>query len=182
MKIAGTGSRKLANHPGLMHTVMLELRDMLLVEKAKHDKLEVISGMAEGFDEVIAYAAMIASVPFHAYIPNDGYGDYYWAKNSVTGRDRIQDWNKLISAAASVQYICNGIYQNGIHSNFVRNCAMVEDSDYLWALVNKEMVDNANSLIALKIRKLGPGTKHCVDYARSVGRDIRFIELDVDLN
>lgn len=149
--IAGTGSRKLV----LDKEKYLEMADkisVLLVEaKAEHgDNLLVISGMAEGFDEVLAGSALLEGVSLLAAIPNHGYGDYYWKRNSLMGLDRTVPFTILTDYARStggVHYVCNNIYENGKHSNFIRNEWMADRANIVW-------VYNPTSR----------GTKHCYEY------------------
>lgn len=97
--------------------------------RAKYPDLHVISGMAEGWDEAIAKAAMRNSIPYTVMIPNKGYGDYYWRRNSLLGVDRSATFATLCEHAREVVYVCDSLYVNGVHSNFVRNQAMVDACD-----------------------------------------------------
>ncbi len=96
---------------------------------AKYPNLHLISGMAEGWDEAIAKAAMRNNIPFTAMIPNKGYGNYYWGRNSLLKIDRMNTFNQLVNAASNVIYVCSSLYVDGVHSNFVRNQAMVDACD-----------------------------------------------------
>lgn len=127
--VAGTGSRSLAKESSKFDTVLLVTKDRLALIQALFGKVEVVSGMAEGFDELIAFAAIQLDIPFHACIPHSGYADYYWRRNSVTGSDRLDTFQFLLDRAASVEYVCYSIYVNGVHSNFIRNERMVELAD-----------------------------------------------------
>ena len=121
--IAGTGSRSFVP----TDLARAQLHHHLGAVLAAHPDLELMSGMAEGFDEFIAREAIATGLPFHAAIPNRGYGRYYWGQHSLTGRDRLAEFNELVSQARTVVYVCgNNLYLNGMHSNFVRNQHMVD--------------------------------------------------------
>ena len=96
---------------------------------AKYPELHLISGMAEGWDEAIAKVGMRNGIPYTAMIPNKGYDDYYWRRNSLLGVNRINTFNELYYKAHEVVYVCDSLYVNGVHSNFVRNEHMVNMCD-----------------------------------------------------
>lgn len=128
----------------------------------------IISGMAEGFDKAAAMYALSKKLPLHCVVPNPGYGHYYWGQNSFTGKDCEAEFHSILGRAHHVSYTSemiapepvNGLYYQGLHMNFHRN---------------HQMVDMCELLIAWKVGPLSRGTKECVDYARSVDRDILFI-------
>ncbi len=161
-KIAGTGTRKLITDLVQMEKVICQISDTLRAAKAARGEIIVISGMAEGFDEALARGAIKAGVPFHAYIPHPTYGQYYWGKNSLTGRNRNQEFDSLKGQAAYVVVVANSLYLNGLHVNYHRNIAMVDACDILWAYRPTSGITT--------------GTKHCVDYAISVGRRIYYVD------
>ena len=135
--IAGTGSRSLILDEGKMNKVQEYLIDLLTRAKAKHgNNLVVISGMAEGFDEALARAAMCVGVTLIAAIPNKGYSAYYWRDNSQLKVDRMDSFQELAGYAhrsGGVHYVCGkDIYVNGKHSNFVRNEWMADRADVVW--------------------------------------------------
>ena len=92
------------------------------------DELIVMSGMAEGFDHLLAVTALKLNIPLWCAVPNRGYGQHYWRKNSLTCRDQYAEFCRLIDAAYRVTYVCSDLYVNGQHSNFVRNSWMVEQA------------------------------------------------------
>lgn len=155
MIVAGTGSRSLA---ALAETDFKKYRqlcdDVTAYLRSLNDSdLVVISGMAEGFDEILAFAAVELQIPLRAYIPNKGYGEYYWKKNTCSGEDRYDVFFTLLDYAkrtGEIRYVCNAIYSNSIHSNLIRNWAMVDDCDLL-----------------LVYNPVSPGTKSCYQYALS---------------
>lgn len=126
--VMGTGSRSIVTHPDRKEIYQI-LNNKVLEIFSAHPDLVIISGMAEGWDEALAVVAMRNAIPFHAYLPNKGYGDYYWRRNSQLKRDRWNRFNELCAAAAEVIFVCDNVYVNGHHSNFVRNDAMVAASD-----------------------------------------------------
>ena len=155
--IAGTGSRSLILDEGKMNKVQEYLIDLLTQAKAKHgNNLVVISGMAEGFDEALARAAMCVGVTLIAAIPNKGYSAYYWRDNSQLKIDRMDTFQDLAGYAhrsGGVHYVCGkNIYVNGKHSNFVRNEWMADRADVVW-------VYNPTSR----------GTAQCYNYCRTNG-------------
>ncbi len=136
--IAGTGSRELVLDVEKRRKVRDYLVDLLTQAKAKHgENLVVISGMAEGFDEALARAAIQADVPFIAAIPNPGYIDYYWGKkHSLLKVDRIESANEVLSHALEVINVCPTLY--GVTHNFMgganfdRNEWMGDHADVVW--------------------------------------------------
>jgi hypothetical protein len=123
--VAGTGTRQFEHNP---ETVTV-LEDWIKVLKKKHSDLVLISGMAEGWDEQIARSAIALEIPFVALVPNSGYGAHYWGRKSQSGGDRSKKFSEYLACAHFVGYVCQGIYENGIHANFVRNTRMVELAD-----------------------------------------------------
>ena len=155
--IAGTGSRSLILDEEKMEKVEDYLIDLLTQAKAKHgNNLVVISGMAEGFDEALARAAMCVGVTLIAAIPNKGYSAYYWRDNSQLKIDRMDTFQDLAGYAhrsGGVHYVCGkNIYVDGKHSNFVRNEWMADRADVVW-------VYNPTSR----------GTAQCYNYCRTNG-------------
>ena len=135
--IAGTGSRSLILDEGKMNKVKEYLINLLTQAKAKYgNNLVVISGMAEGFDEALARAAMSVGVTLIAAIPNKGYSAHYWGKNSQLKVDRMNAFQELAGYAhrsGGVYYVCGtSIYVDGKHSNFVRNEWMGDRADIVW--------------------------------------------------
>lgn len=153
--IAATGSRKTRATLGLV-----EKLDKFIVDNAGTYDLTVISGMAEGWDELVARRCVALGVPFVAALPHQGYGAYYWsAEHSLSGQDRTGELNELLAAATSVHSICTGIYGEidgrRLHSNFVRN---------QW------MVDHADELVAHREPGLSRGTDDCLRRAQEADK------------
>lgn len=130
--VAGTGSRSLqtaSRETKLQAQAIVETEVKRLKEKYG-DKLVIMSGMAEGFDKLLALTALKYEVKLWCAIPNHGYANYYWARNSLTGQDMMEEFKAIIAKAWTVTFVCgNQVYVNGRHSNFVRNDYMVEKAD-----------------------------------------------------
>jgi hypothetical protein len=128
MKIMGTGSRGMVTrHDRVEIYQNLEAEVLRLV--AKYPDLHLISGMAEGWDEAVAKVAMRNNIPYSVYIPNNGYGKYYWGDHSLLGVDRTHQFNELVLAAQERIVVCKSVYVDGVHANFIRNQAMVDACD-----------------------------------------------------
>lgn len=159
--LVGTGSRSLRTEPpGVRAHAATLVNDRLgqaFVERG--DYLIVMSGMAEGFDHLLAVTALSLGIPLWCAIPNKGYGRHYWQRNSVTGRDQYAEWCRILDAAYRVTYVMEDIhgtsdlYLAGVHSNFVRNDWMVEQGDDFaaWDLTSR-------------------GTAHCVAAIKRAGK------------
>ena len=147
----------------------------------KHgDNLVVVSGMAEGFDEALARAAVAVGVPFVAAVPNPSYMNYYWTR-SVTGKSRLKHGTDLLAQAAEVVYVCKTHAStlpkyNGRagSANFERNEWMVDRANVMWAF---HPVDDAGNVLTLT-----SGTKHCVNYAKQQDVKVFRIIVNKDLN
>lgn len=128
MIISGTGTRQLIKNP----TRWSQVADQIDQVFAVHDDIDlIVSGGAEGFDELLAWRAYVNEIPYALYIPNPTYADYYWKKHSVTGINRTEDFRDMILFAATTHYVCQSIYVNGEHSNFIRNKAMIDVADLM---------------------------------------------------
>ena len=160
--IAGTGSRSLILDEGKMNKVQEYLIDLLTQAKAKHgNNLVVISGMAEGFDEVLARASMSLGVTLIAAIPNKGYSAHYWGNRM----NAFQDLADYAHRSGGVHYVCGtSIYADGKHSNFVRNEWMADRAD-----------------IVLVYNPTSRGTAQCYNYCRTNGIKTFIINIDVVL-
>jgi hypothetical protein len=92
----------------------------------QHGDIVLISGMAEGWDEAITKIGMRNEIPYICCLPNKGYGDYYWRRNSLLGVNRIETFNELCEKANDVVFVCDTLYVDGVHANFIRNQFMVD--------------------------------------------------------
>ena len=132
--LAGTGSRSLQEAPLADKYRAAELTAAELEERRSRfgDRLVVMSGMAEGFDKLLALTALRLDIKLWCAVPNHGYGAYYWGRKSLTGEDRLAEFERILAAAWQVTYVMEDIHHtsglklNGKHSNFVRNDFMVE--------------------------------------------------------
>lgn len=131
--IAATGSRSLQAEPAsTKEAAARRVRSFIRDAQAAHGPVCVMSGMAEGFDKVVALTAIRMRVPLWCAVPNRGYGAYYWGRKSLTGRNRLPEFNLILDQAWRVTYVMEdvhrtrGLYLAGRHSNFVRNDFMVE--------------------------------------------------------
>ncbi len=166
--IAGTGSLQLINESAeYIDKIKSYLIALLGDAKTMHgaNKVAVISGMAEGFDEFIALAAVEADVPFIAAVPNKGYVQHYWSapkqgkprSGSRTGMNRMPQVTSLLNKAVEVVYVCASLVSNMPKyggrfgsANLERNEWMVDRASLVWAY-------NPNKDI---------GTQHCVGYCK----------------
>lgn len=128
MHIMGTGSRSMVTRDDRVD-IYQDLEAEILRLAAKYPNLTLISGMAEGWDEAIAKVAFRNNLPYMVMIPNEGYGDYYWRRNSLLKVNRMETFDELVSNANEVIYVCRSIYVDGVHANFIRNQAMVNACD-----------------------------------------------------
>lgn len=158
--LAGTGSRSLR---AAQREVQVEaMRRCTAAIEERHTlhggRLVVMSGLAEGWDELIALTALRLGVRLWAAIPNRGYGAHYWGRNSVTGVPRLMAFREIVSQAWKVTHVMEDIHQrrlrldDGTHANFVRNDYLVEQADEF-------LVWDPSSR----------GTAHCVAAIKRVG-------------
>lgn len=107
----------------------------------------VISGMAIGWDQAFAEAAIDCHIPFEAYVPFKGQ-ESRWPQYA---QDR---YNKLLAKARYVRYISDPPFT--ARKMQIRNEAMVDNCTILLALWNGT----------------GGGTANCIDYATKKGKTI----------
>lgn len=107
----------------------------------KYKPTAVISGMAQGWDQALAEAAMSYGIPFDAAVPFLGQ-EKQWPRESV------ERYRNLLSKARTVIVVCNGGYA-------------------AWKMQkrNEWMSDHADGLLALWNGSDG-GTANCVRYAQ----------------
>jgi hypothetical protein len=159
MIIAGTGTRSIVTSVAAMGWIIDTLVSMIRSRDESVD-LTLISGMAEGFDEALARAAIQCQIPFQAFVPHPTYGRYYWGQHSLTGVDRLAEFDELLAQASEIVTTASTLYVSGIHANFVRNIRMVDAADKMWCY--------------------GPtsrGTAHCIQYARRIGRPVYMLPM-----
>ena len=142
--IAGTGHRP--NKLGGYGDVAEErLSQFALTELRALQPDVLISGMALGWDQAIANAALTLGIPLHCYVPFEGHPNL-WPPRSQ------RRYARILSRAALVRVCSPGGFMP-TKMQF-RNRCMVDDCTMLLALWNGS----------------DGGTANCVAYARSVGR------------
>lgn len=116
---------------------------------------EVISGMAEGVDQIAAAWARILRIPWRAAVPFPG-------QESRWNQRAQESYHKLILDAWDI-VVCDEEY-------------------HPWSFQkrNEWMVDNCELLVAVWDGSPG-GTRNCLEYARRTGREVRYLRwLDGD--
>ncbi len=140
MIIAATGHRpnKLGGYTDQVKQRLLDLATAAL----KHYKpTHVISGMALGWDQAVALAAVNLNIPFIAAVPFKGQ-ESQWPQSSK------DDYQTLLDLAQEVIIVCPGDY-----------------SPEKMQKRNEWMVEKCEMLLALWDGSPG-GTKNCIDYAK----------------
>lgn len=144
--LAGTGHRpnKLG---GYSASASNRLRELAISELRRIEPSIVISGMAIGWDQALAEAAITLQIPLHAYTPFIGQ-EAAWPFES---RSRF---NRIMARASRVVVVSPGNYA-------------------AWKMQrrNERMVDDCTVLLALWDGSDG-GTANCVRYAQRVQRSI----------
>lgn len=127
---------------------------LLLEEHAKAEvyagTAKVISGMAQGWDQALAHAALNVGIPLICALPFEGQE----SKWPPAGQAR---YRAILSRASQVVVVCKGGYAN-------------------WKFARRDewMVDHANFVLALKDRKPeSSGTSLTVDYAEAKGVPVK---------
>lgn len=151
MKIMGTGSRSALLAENDPKAIFRTLMAYMTVLVEKHGSIVFISGMAEGWDEMIAAAARKLELPYICVIPTRNYIDYYWkSTQSQLKMDRRHVAQKLMDDALDVIYLEQiygeptmlrrgyGVKFGGpnyrinnvwVHANYQRNQVMVDMCD-----------------------------------------------------
>lgn len=145
MIVAFTGHRpskligRVSEVSGAIHAFLLETRPD-----------EVISGMAEGVDQIAAAWCRILRIPWRAAVPFPGQ------ESRWTERAR-ENYHKLILDA--------------------RDIVLVDEEYHPWSFQkrNEYMVDHCDLLVAVWDGSDG-GTGNCIRYARRVGREVKFLK------
>ena len=112
-----------------------------------------ISGMAIGFDQACALAFSFYGIPWTAAIPCLG-------QDSVWPEEARKEYRRVLRLADRIEQVSAGVYNP--KSMLVRNCWMVDQ-------LGK---GNSDTLLALWDGSPTGGTKHCVEYAESTGRNV----------
>jgi hypothetical protein len=138
------------------------------VDQAVGGRLVVMSGCAEGWDACVAWTAIRAGIRLWAAVPNRGYGAHYWGRKSLTGRDQLPEFERILAAAWRVTYVMeeihgtSALYLDGLHSNFVRNTFMVDKAQefVVWDPSSR-------------------GTAHCLAEIKRAGKPFRVLSAEV---
>lgn len=146
MIVAGSGHRSRTlgtDHPP---------KQLLLVEFAqkvlqRHNPTHVISGMALGWDQALARAAIREGIPFDAYVPFEGQERFWHSTDRAAYRD-------LLGVASRIEIVDPGKELHFRDALMRRNEVMVRDADAVLGLWDG--------------RDWG-GTFQCLRYAHSVG-------------
>ncbi|RWF33787.1 MAG: DUF1273 family protein [Mesorhizobium sp.] len=143
--VAGTGHRppKLGGYGDEVRTALSNLAVAYLT---KEQPKTAISGMALGWDEAVATAAVELGIPYIAAVPFEGH-DSRWPPES---RRRLA-W--LLSKASEIHVV----------SDIPGNRAMQQRNEW--------MVDRAHKMCALWDGSWG-GTFNCLQYAKKVRRPV----------
>ena len=146
MVVAGTGHRpnKLGGYNNESFLTLVSIAENWLHE---NKPTKVISGMAQGWDQALAQAAINCKIPFIAAIPFEGQ-ETKWSERGQ------RYFKRLLEKAESVTYVCDKGYSP--HKMQIRNEWMVDNCDLVLA-----MWDGTNG-----------GTGNCVNYIKKMNRDM----------
>lgn len=164
--VAGTGPRSLqtASVDGKKAAYSIVAAELIRLRVKYGEDLVIMSGMAEGFDNLLATVALDLEIPLHCAIPNKGYGSYYWGQKSATGQDRLVKFNEMVKAAKYVTYVdkvtpgMQGLYRDGKHVNFIRN-------EFMVFTANAFLIWDASS----------PGTRNCIKLVQDSGKPYKIL-------
>lgn len=148
MIVAGTGHRpvSLGGH-GIQTRLALGGLATEYLSQLQPDK--VISGMALGWDQAVAGAAVALGIPFIAAVPFASQAERW-------PRDSQALYYRLLNLAETVEII--GVLHHGSAAEVTR----------LMQVRNEWMVDRTNRMVALHDGSWG-GTFNCLKYARKKG-------------
>ena len=143
MIICGTGHRpnKLGGYSDEAFAVLAKAARGWLKE---NKPTLVISGMALGWDQALAVAAIRLKIPVHAYVPCKNHPSRWPQSSQVL-------YAKILSRCEKVVMVTDGEYNHSCMND--RNKAMVDASDLILAVW-----DGTKG-----------GTGNCVDYAEKKG-------------
>lgn len=146
MIIAGTGHRpdKLGGYNDKVKSKLVYLAEVGL---KMNEPYGVISGMALGWDQALAIAAIELGIPLLAALPFKNQ-DCKWPDRSR------KEYKNILSKADKIVIVSDGEY----------SASKMQKR-------NKWMVDNCDLLLALWNGSFG-GTANCIEYANSVNRKI----------
>jgi uncharacterized phage-like protein YoqJ len=147
--ISGTGHRpqKLGGYSPEIH---LKLRRFLTKQLDELQPDKVLSGMALGFDQALAFAAVDLAIPFAAIVPFESQGNT-WTKESQAA------YLKLLALASDIVIVSKGGF--GPNKMQKRNEYLVDHCDLLLTLWNGSP----------------SGTGRCIQYAEKKQREIKHL-------
>lgn len=124
MTVSGTGHRpdKLGGYSKPAFEGLVDLASWWL---QRNPVDHVISGMALGWDQALAVAAIRLDIPVCAYVPFEGQ-ESRWPESSQTY------YRKILRKCHHISIICEGGYSR--EAMQIRNERMVDDSDVVLAL------------------------------------------------
>ncbi|MBW4690039.1 MAG: DUF1273 family protein [Komarekiella atlantica HA4396-MV6] len=152
--IAGTGHRpeKLGGYKDEVFTRLIALCSASL---KKMQATEVISGMALGFDQALAIAAIELEIPLVAAIPFKGQDDKWQQQD----KERYED---ILFRAKQIVYVDKTTKYSTEHVGYSAE-KMQKRNEY--------MIDNCTEVLAL-FDGSASGTVNCVKYAESLGKPL----------
>lgn len=109
---------------------------------------KVNCGMALGWDQALAEAAVLEGIPFDAYVP-------FLGQESVWPEESKKHYRYLMGKADTIVYVCPPGY-----------------APWKMQKRNEAMVDAAEGVLALWNNSAG-GTANCVSYATRKGKPVR---------
>lgn len=144
--ISGTGHRpdKLGGYGKTAFDKLVTIAKNFLIEENPDI---VISGMALGWDQALAIAAIQLNIPFIAAVPFKG-------QESMWPRESQEFYRYILNRAHKVEVTSTGGY-----------------SPEKMQIRNKWMVDNSTKIAAMFNGSRG-GTYNCIKYAEQVGKPI----------
>jgi len=143
--VTGHRPKDLGGYGNTVFTSLYQTANLFFSEYYTKEKVsKVIVGMALGWDQAAALAAIDNGIPVSAYIPFKGQ-ERRWPKSSQ------EFYNNLLSKCSEVKIISTGGY-----------------SPEKMLIRNRAIVDDCNELIALYNGKESGGTFQCLNYAKSL--------------
>lgn len=146
MTVMATGHRpdKLAGYDNYDHKIILfRIAEKHLIYMSPD---LVISGMAQGWDMIVAYAALSLHIPLHCAIPFPGQ-ERNWPIRTQ------EKYRNIINLATSVKYISDSFSYGAFQKR------------------NEYMVDNSDIILACHDGSKG-GTANCLKYADSKNKKV----------
>lgn len=104
-----------------------KLVDYIVSILPTYNATKIISGMALGFDQALAEAAIQLNIPFLAAVPFKGQ-EFVWPEEA-----KIK-YNNILNRASEVIVVCEGGFETKKY--FIRDQYLVNNADYVIALYN----------------------------------------------